>query len=83
MSSHGSQIHLLPLTNSHLVFTAFWKAACNHKQNETNVLAAEKLKNLQGNTLCIYPRALKHGENHQHALMVVGHNAPTDIRLIF
>lgn len=47
-----------------------------------NAPAAEKLKNLQGNTLRIYPRALKHGKNHQHALMVVGHNAPTDISLI-
>lgn len=82
MSSHGSQIHLLPLTNLPWVFIAFWKAACDHNQMKQNVLAAEKPKNLQGNTLCIYPRALKHGGNHQHTLMVAGHNAPTDISLI-
>lgn len=35
MSSHGSQIHLLPLTNSLWVFTAFWKAAGGHNQKET------------------------------------------------
>lgn len=47
-----------------------------------NIPTTKKLKNLQGNKLCIYPTALKHGKNHQKALMVVGPNAPTDVTLI-